>query len=191
MKLFIVIQYKIKNKELDKDNNSNILNPSLFIFLIDQSGSMKGHPMEVASKAMILFLQSLPAGSYYQIIGFGSKYEKFDEVPKEYTQKNIKKSIKFLETLDANKRGTNIYLPLKAIYDSKKDYDNIKLPKNIFLLTDGEVENKKDTLNIIAKNSNQFFVYSIGIGKYFDTDLIKKAGLLGKGNYDFVMILKI
>ena len=78
-----IIQYKFNNKELNKEN-SNILNPSLFIFLIDQSGSMSGQPMEVASKAMILFLQSLPAGSYYQIIGFGSNYEKYDKEPKEW-----------------------------------------------------------------------------------------------------------
>ena len=64
--------------------------------------------MDVAIKALILFLQSLPAGSYYQIIGFGSKYEKYDKVPKEYTQENIKESIKFLQTLKANKGTTDI-----------------------------------------------------------------------------------
>ena len=185
-----IIQYKFNTKELNKGNNINILNPSLFIFLIDQSGSMSGHPMDVASKAMILFLQSLPAGSYYQIIGFGSNYEKYDKEPKKYTQKNIKESIKFLETLRANKGGTDIYSPLKDIYNSKKDYKNIKLPKNIFLLTDGEIDNKKDTLNIIEENNNEFFVYSIGIGDSFDKDLIKNAGFLGKGNYDFCYEIK-
>ena len=88
------------------------------------------------------------------------------------------------------KSGTDIYSPLKNIYNSKKDYDNIKLPKNIFLLTDGAVDNKKDTLNIIEENNNEFFVYSIGIGNYFDKDLIKNAGLLGKGNYDFCNDIK-
>ena len=138
-----IIQYRFNKKELNKENN-NVLNPSLFIFLVDQSGSMNGHPMEVASKAIILFLQSLPAGSYYQIIGFGSDFEKYDETPKEYTQKNIKESIKFLETLGANKGGTNIYSPLKYIYNSKEEYNKIKLPKNIFLLTDGTIDNNKN-----------------------------------------------
>ena len=151
---------------------------------------MSGHSMEVASKAMILFLQSLPTSSYYQIIGFGSDYEKYDKTPKEYTQKNINESIKFLETLKANKGGTNIYSPLKNIYNSKKDYNKIKLPKNIFLLTDGEIDDKKDTLNIIEENSNEFFVHSIGIGKFFDEDLIKNTVILGKGNYDFCYDIK-
>jgi hypothetical protein len=80
--------------------------------------------------------------------------------------------------------GTNIYDPLEKIYDSK-DYDDIYLPRNIFLLTDGEIDSKKDTLNLIEKNSNEFSVFSFGIGNDFDKDLIKNAGVLGKGNYSF------
>ena len=38
---------------------------------------------------------------------------------------------------------------------------------------------------MIEKNSDKFSIYSIGIGKYFDEDLIKNAGVLGKGNYKF------
>ena len=182
-------QYKFKPKE-NQENSNNILSPSLFIFLLDQSGSMSGHSMEVASKALILFLQSLPAGSYYQIIGFGSNYEKYDLKPKEYTQNNIKESIKFIQTLRADKGGTNIFDPLKDIYDSKNDYNKINLPKNIFLLTDGDINNRKDTLNIIEENSNEFFVFAIGIGNYFDKDLIQNAGILGKGNYNFCSDIK-
>ena len=188
-----IIQYKYQNalNELKKESEEEDedLTPSLFIFLIDQSYSMEGHSMEVASKALILFLQSLPAGSYYQLIGFGSDYEKYDKIPKEYTQQNIKESIKFIEKLKANKGCTDIYSPLKSIYDSS-DYDNINLPKNIFLLTDGEIDDKDKTLRIIEENSNEFFIYSIGIGKDFDKDLIKNAGNLGKGNYDFCSDIK-
>ena len=184
-----IIQYKNNSRE-NKENIDDILNPALFIFLLDQSGSMSGYPMDFARKALILFLQSLPAGSYYQIIGFGSTFEKYDKTPKKYTQNNIKKSIKFIENLNADLGGTDIYSPLKDIYSSIKEYNKIKLPKNIFLLTDGEIENKKMTLNLIEENSNEFFIYSIGIGNYFDRDLIKNASILGKGYYEFCTNIK-
>ena len=143
------------------------LNPALFIFLIDQSYSMEYtnygwnlnsnegeeneniYPIKIVSKALELFLQSLPANSYYQLIGFGSKFIKYDESPKEYTKENIQKSLEIIKSLNADLGGTNIYSPLKSIYENKKEYDKIKLPKNIFLLTDGEIKDKDLTLEII------------------------------------------
>ena len=182
-----ILNYKIteNNDSSSNKNKEDIkLNPALFIFLIDQSGSMSGSPIKVASKALLLFLQSLPAGSYYQIIGFGSDFKIYDNIPKEYNQKNLQKSIRIVEKLEGNMGGTNIYDPLEYIY-SNKNYEKVLLPRNIFLLTDGEIDNKKKTLALIENNSNEFSVYSFGIGNGFDKDLIKNAGIVGKGNYSF------
>ena len=178
-----VINYTNKTKETNE--NLSEINPALFIFLIDQSGSMSGSSIKIASKGLKLFLQSLPSKSYYQIIGFGSNYKAYDERPKEYTQDNIVNSIKIIDNLRANLGGTDIYSPLRYVYDSYKIHDEINLPRNIFLLTDGEIEDKQETLDLIYKNSSKYHIYSIGIGDYFDEDLIKNAGIIGKGGYNF------
>ena len=146
---------------------------------------MSGNNIKIASQALILFLQSLPVGSYYQIIGFGSKYKLYDELPKEYNKNNINKSIKIIESLEANLGGTNIFSPLDYIYNSFQHYDKINLPKNIFLLTDGAVRDKDITLELIEEYSLIFRIYSIGIGNDFDENFIENAGVLGKGNYNF------
>ena len=179
-KQYYVLQY------INKISESLYLNPALIIFLVDQSGSMGGNPIKIASKAIELFLHSLPANSYYQIIGFGSFFIKYEEIPKEYTEENIKKSLEKVKKIKADLGGTNIYKPLREIFnDYKNIYGSINLPKNIILLTDGEVDNKNKTLKLIEANSMKFSIYSIGIGKYFDEDLVKNAGILGKGNYNF------
>ena len=146
---------------------------------------MFGKSINIASKGLKLFLQSLPDSSYYQIIGFGSQYIAYDTTPKEYTQENIKKSLQIIEHLYANLGGTDIYTPLKYVFDSYKIHETIKLPRNIFLLTDGEICDKSNTLDLIDKNSSKYSIYSIGIGNYFDEDLIKNAGIIGKGGYNF------
>ena len=53
------------------------------------------------------------------------------------------------------------------------------------MLTDGQVLDKNNVLKIIEENNSNYNIYSIGIGNYFDEDLIKNAGIIGKGNYNF------
>jgi Mg-chelatase subunit ChlD len=46
-----------------------------FIFLVDRSGSMSGKRMEITKEALKLFIQSLPVGCFFAILGFGSQSE--------------------------------------------------------------------------------------------------------------------
>ena len=142
--------------------------PALFIFLVDQSGSMSRDPMKVVIESMLIFIQSLPKDSYFQIIGFCSDFEKYNKSPVEYNEKNIKVIAKKIKKLQADKGGTNIISPLNDIFNNKKEYEKIKLSKNIILLTDGEVENKNRCFNLIKENCDMFKVHSIGIGNEFD-----------------------
>ena len=47
----------------------------MFIFIVDRSGSMSGSKMETTKDALILFLKSLPTGSRFEIINFGTDYD--------------------------------------------------------------------------------------------------------------------
>ncbi len=174
-----------KSKIIDNTDKDLELNPGLFIFLLDQSGSMKGKAIKIACNVLKIFLQSIPKNSYYQIIGFGTKYKKYNEKPVKYIKTNIESSLKKIDSLKADMRGTNIFSPLEDIYKTEEIEETKKLPKAIFLLTDGEIKNKEKTLKLIESNNNRYSIYSIGVGNNFDKDLIKNAGIIGKGNYNF------
>ena len=145
---------------------------------------MNGEPINLVKEALTLLIQSLPKDSYYQLIGFGTKFQKYDSKPKKYTKQNIQSTKSFIKSLDAELGGTNIQEPLKSIF-SDKCYASIKLPKYIILLTDGEVEDKDEVLNLILQNNSKFFIHSIGLGSRFDKDLIKGAGINGKGSFQY------
>ena len=147
--------------------------PALFIFLIDQSYSMEGNPIDLVSQALKLFLQSLPEGSYYQLVGFGSDYIKYDKQPKKYIKENITKSMELIDRLNASLGGTDVYSSLEIKYTSYKIYDEINLPKIIFLLTDGAVDDKKKVIELIQQNNERLKIYSFGNGEDFDQDLIR------------------
>lgn len=48
---------------------------NFFIFIVDRSGSMSGSKMNTTNEALVLFLKSLPAGSRFDIISFGSRFD--------------------------------------------------------------------------------------------------------------------
>ena len=160
--------------------------PGLFVFLIDQSGSMSGEPIELVKKSLLLFIKSLPSGSYFQFIGFGTDFKKYNEEPVEYNKKNVEDIINIINKMNANFGGTNISGPLKAIYNDNK-YSNINLSKTLFLLTDGQVNNRDECIELITANANKFRIHAIGLGNDFDRVLIERSGKLGKGSSSFAV----
>ena len=47
---------------------------SVFIFLVDRSGSMRGKKMEMSQEALKLFIQSLPIGAMFEVVSFGTDF---------------------------------------------------------------------------------------------------------------------
>ena len=166
-------------------SNEKTDTPSLFIFLIEQSGSMSGSSKKLVRESLLFFLQSLPKDSYFQLIGFGSKFVKINSQPVLYNKENVKYSMNKIKNLEANLGGTDISTPLKYIFNNNL-YDDINLGRNLYILTDGEVNNREECLELISSNSEKFKVHAIGIGSSFDKILIQNAGLQGKGSYQFV-----
>ena len=169
----------------------NLINetPGLFIFLIDQSGSMRGNSIDLVKQALLLFIQSLPVNSYFQLIGFGTNFKKYNEEPVIYNKENVEKIINIINSLRADLGGTNISSPLSAIYNDN-NYSKINLSKNIFLLTDGQVHDREQCINLITSNSSKFRIHALGIGTDFDKILIERCGKLGKGTSSFVEDVK-
>ena len=166
-------------------SNEKTDTPSLFIFLIDQSGSMSGSSIKLVRESLLFFLQSLPKDSYFQLIGFGSNFVKINSKPVLYNKENVKYTMNKIKNLEANLGGTDISTPLKYIFNNNL-YEDINLGRNLYILTDGEVNNREECLELISSNSEKFKVHAIGIGSSFDKILIQNAGLQGKGSYQFV-----
>ena len=197
LKPILISQYNNKTNETNyilnyyNNNNDNNINskryPCLFIFLIDQSGSMEGPSIKNVSKALNNLLISLPNNSYYQLIGFGSNYKKYNVKPIINTNENINDSLIIINSLKAELGGTDISLPLKNILnESYLDYKNIFLSKHIILLTDGEINLGEDIIELINIHNNEFKLHSIGIGNNVNRKLIINSSLAGDGTYYFV-----
>ncbi|EAR91789.1 type A von willebrand factor domain protein (macronuclear) [Tetrahymena thermophila SB210] len=167
-------QQKMNSEVIDHLNSSR----SEFIFLLDRSGSMIGQPIQKACEALILFLKSLPTDSYFNVVSFGSSYEKLFQSSIKYDTRSLEKAINQIKEYTANLLGTEIYKPLQNIFkETKIDGYN----KQIFLLTDGEVESPKKVVQLIRKNNKFNRINSIGFGSGADKYLIEESAIAGKG----------
>jgi hypothetical protein len=59
-------------------------------------------------------------------------------------------------------------------------------PRHIFLLTDGEVSNTQNIINLVKENNKYSRVYGIGIGEGASKDLIKGCAENGRGRAVFL-----
>ncbi|EAR91786.2 type A von willebrand factor domain protein (macronuclear) [Tetrahymena thermophila SB210] len=167
-------QQKMNSEVIDHLNSSR----SEFIFLLDRSGSMSGQPIQKACEALILFLKSLPIDSYFNVVSFGSSHEKLFQTSIKYDTNSLEKAIKIIKNYTADLGGTEIYKPLQSVFkETKIDGYN----KQIFLLTDGEVESPKEVVKLIKKNNKYNRINSIGFGSGADKYLIEESAIAGKG----------
>ncbi len=64
-----------------------------FIFILDRSGSMEGARIEQAKLALLIFLKSLPPGSYFNVVSFGSSYSQLFEQSQPYEDNIVRNAI--------------------------------------------------------------------------------------------------
>ena len=157
-----------------------------FVFIVDRSGSMWGDRIQMAKESLIYFLKSLPnTHSKFNIISFGSTYEKIFENFMEITEENIDKAIEISNKYDADLGGTELLEPLLYLENC---LNHINTPTRIFILTDGAVFNTEEVLQKIEqigkKKDIRFF--SLGIGSGCDEILVKGMSIKGNGKAEFV-----
>ena len=172
------------------ENEEKIENPSCYIFLIELNGSMAGNNIESCKKALLLFLQSLTQGNFFQIIGFGHDIEYFSEEPLLYNKINVKNYMDNIKALEACKFGHNLYDSLKDIFENPI-YDKFNLTKHIFLISSGYIKQSEEIFKLINCYSHKFILYSLKIVGSNESIFLKKCAELGNGNSFFMNSLNM
>mmetsp|Transcript_30757 Transcript_30757/g.30245 ORF Transcript_30757/g.30245 Transcript_30757/m.30245 type:complete len:91 (-) Transcript_30757:138-410(-) len=75
--------------ESQEDDDFTDIKVSEFLFVIDRSGSMDGKPMALAIEALKLFIHSLPIGSKFNVVSFGSEFKLMFKKSETYNEKSV------------------------------------------------------------------------------------------------------
>lgn len=145
-----------------------------FFFVIDCSGSMsEANKIGLASKAMLLFLKSLPVSCRFNIMRFGSSFASLfsNQVTEEYNDDNMRQAELLIKCMKADMGGTELMGPLRWLAKSKPPPG---VARQIFLLTDGEVSNVDEVIDLCRNMATFTRIFSFGLGHSVNNRLAPK-----------------
>ncbi|TNV84666.1 hypothetical protein FGO68_gene12911 [Halteria grandinella] len=169
----------------EEQKREDRLRSNEYIFLIDRSGSMGGEPIKLAVSALKVFLHSLPLGCYFNVYSFGSRYEQLFEESMLYNQDTLEIASAIVSDFKADLGGTELFAPLSNIFSVPK-LPMCKGLRQIFLLTDGAVDNTQLVVKLILENCTDSKVHTFGIGSGVSTALVKNSATAGRGHFYFI-----
>ncbi|CAF2688319.1 unnamed protein product [Rotaria sp. Silwood2] len=164
---------------------NNVETTNEFIFIIDCSGSMRDeNKIGLAREAMLLFLKSLPMNCHFNIIRFGSTHQAlFHEITAIYNEQNAQQAEQLTNQLQADLGGTELLKPLQWVEQHSPGESRAR---QIFLLTDGEISNVNEVLDLCRSMATSTRIFSFGLGHSPSRSLVKGLARATNGRFIFI-----
>ncbi|KAK5625738.1 hypothetical protein RRF57_001454 [Xylaria bambusicola] len=157
------------------------------IFVADRSGSMEDK-IESLRSAMHFFLKGIPVGRNFNIWSFGSNYECLWNKSRVYDEESLRIALEYVDAkFNADMGGTELLPALEAVIAAR---DGV-LPCDVIVLTDGEVWQLDETLDLARKARNysngaiRFF--SLGLGAHVSHALVEGIAQEGGGYSEVIL----
>ena len=158
--------------------------PGELVFLLDCSGSMAGHSIGEAKKAIGILLRGLEPGRFFNLYRFGSRFERLFPEPIETTPENLRRALERIEGIEADLGGTEILAPLREIYASGPPAGGGT--RSLVIVTDGQVGNEDEILDLVREHRAGTRVFSVGIGYGPNEFFIRGIARRGRGAAEMV-----
>lgn len=157
--------------------------PSELVFVVDRSGSMEGTSIEEARNALQLCLRSLTSDQRFNVVGFGSTHELLFPDSRPYDEQSFEQAQRHAARLQADLGGTELLPALEAVFSRPA---LTGLPRQVFVLTDGEVTNTEAVIALARQHSESTRVFTFGLGAGASQHLVKGLARAGCGAAEFI-----
>jgi Ca-activated chloride channel family protein len=153
------------------------------VFVVDRSGSMHGASIAEVRNALQLCLRAMTSGCCFNIIGFGSTYAPLFPESRVYDESSLAIATRYVEQLQADLGGTEILPSLEFVLGQPS---RSGLPRQVVVLTDGEVTNTDAVLALVKSHRTRARVFAFGIGAAASQHLVKGMARVGGGTAEFI-----
>jgi hypothetical protein len=136
-----------------------------------------------ARECLQLFIRSLPAGSLFEIVRFGSSFERLFGAPAPYDESHVCTAMLLAGNMQANLGGTSLLKPLTAIFTAAPAGAG---QRQVFILTEGKVGNAPDILAAAHTHARENRIFTLGIGADADAGIVEGLARETGGRSEFV-----
>ncbi|CAF3863968.1 unnamed protein product, partial [Rotaria magnacalcarata] len=164
-----------------------IISAYLFFWIVDCSGSMDDeNRIDLARDALLLFIRSIPVGAHFNIIRFGSDYKilfNYTNMTTMYDQHTAQGAEDLARSMRADLGGTELLRPLQHL---KYHPPPRGRSRQVFILTDGEIVNTDEVIELCRSMSSTTRIFSFGLGHMPSRSLVKGLARATNGQYVFI-----
>ncbi len=169
--------------EPDANVDPGDIAPKEIFFVVDNSGSMYGQPMDVAKETVRQFVSGMNPDDTFQIMKFSETASSMSAEPMRNTAANVNRGIDYINAM-SGMGGTMMIEGVRACIGYPEDRERMRY---IVFLTDGYIGNETEILselkNTLGENTRLF---SIGVGSSVNRYLIEGLAEEGRGYATYV-----
>jgi Ca-activated chloride channel family protein len=154
------------------------------IFVMDQSGSQRGFPIEKSKELTLKLLPTLHPHDMFNVIGFSNAPNPLWPSPRPGSPENIAEAEEFVKKLESN--GGTMFVPAVEAALSKPPLDGRM--RIVIFNTDGFVGNDFEVLEVVKKYRANGRMFTFGIGNGVNRFLIDAMSVEGRGDSEIVTL---
>lgn len=152
--------------------------PRELVFVVDNSGSMSGFPIEKCKELMKISLRGMRQDDLFRVIKFAGSTEILSSDPLEASDTNVKNALDFIDNMRGG-GGTEMMKAINAIFDTPPLNGRKKI---VLFMTDGYVGNEINIISTIRERLGESRVFSLGVGSSVNSYLLKGMAYAGRGD---------
>jgi len=160
------------------------IRPREIIFVMDQSGSQSGFPIQKSKELTLKMIKLLRPTDTFNVIGFNNTVNSLWDAPRPATPTTIAEANDFVSKLDAN-GGTQLREGVVAALNAQRDTRRLRI---VLFNTDGFIGDEKLVLDAIRQNRQRARMFTFGIGNGVNRYLIDSMSEEGKGAAEYVTL---
>ena len=158
--------------------------PREVIFVVDQSGSQSGFPIDKSKELTLQLIKSLHSADTFNVLGFSNNVNPLWKTARLNTPENVAAATKFVSALQAN-GGTQLRDAAVTALTMPEDHSRLRL---VVFNTDGFVGDEAAILKSIHEHCNRSRMFTFGIGNSVNRYLLEEMAIAGRGDVEIVTL---